>query len=89
MVIDLGDEDDGKTQQEREDRRPDVPEGKSQLPSGADPFRHRNPDIDDEKRQRNGEDAIAESFEPCAGVRVWHGQTLLGDAILVSCPSRE
>ena len=72
VVIDPGDEDDGKTQHEREDRWPEMPEGKPQLASGANPFRRRDLDVDDQERECDGKDAIAEGLEPCVGVRVRH-----------------
>src|SRR5258706_5012591 len=72
MVIARGDQDDGKPQHEREDRWSQMPEGKPQLASGANPFRRRDLDVDDQERERDGKDAIAESLEPCVGVRVCH-----------------
>src|SRR5262249_44795469 len=69
---DPGDEDDGETQHERKKRWPEMPEGKPQLTSGANPFRRRDLDVDDQERERDGKDGIAESLEPCVGVRVCH-----------------
>src|SRR5258705_4931995 len=81
MVIDPGDQDDGKTQHEREDRWPEMPEGKPQLTSGANPFRRRDLDVDDQERERDGKNAIAESLKPCVGVRVCHVASQLRSAV--------
>ena len=64
MVIDPADEDDGETQDEREDRRRQVPECKPQLASRTDRVRRRNLDVDDEQRERDSKDSIAKGFEP-------------------------
>ena len=69
-MIDPGDEDDGKTQHEREDPGPEMPERTPQLTSGADPTGRRDFDVDDQERERDGKDTIAERLEPCVRVRV-------------------
>src|SRR5215469_4645643 len=72
MVIDPGDEDDGKTQHESEERWSKMAEGKPQLASRTNAFRRRDLDVDDQERKRDGKDAIAENLEPGVGVRICH-----------------
>src|SRR5262245_7440624 len=72
MVIHPGDEDDRKTQDEREDRWPETLQCEPQLAIAAHPFRGRYLDVDDQERQGNGKDSVTESLEPRVGMCVSH-----------------
>jgi len=62
-----------------------MPEGKPQLTSSANLLRRRDLDVDDQERERDGKDAIAERLEPRVGVGFCH--VVFAVSLLAMLPS--